>query len=68
MIGKSLVLINAGFLNGRLQAGRDNVVIDAPADILIPGLAAVRPPGILFFALIYLAESIDETNPVEYIA
>lgn len=47
MIGKSLFLVDIGRQNPVGEPFGDNLVIQAPADVLVPGAAAVRPPRIL---------------------
>src|SRR5882724_9340341 len=44
--------------------GRD-LVVDAPADVLRPGLSAVRPPGVLPGPRVDAPEHVDPADPVE---
>src|SRR5210317_1468627 len=68
MIGKALLAKYARFLHLVSQTRRDDLVIDTPTYILVPGLAPVRPPGILLLALINDAKCIDEADSIEKIA
>src|SRR5215470_16818741 len=47
VVGEALVLVDPRALRLRGNAGRGDLVVDAPADVLLPRLAAVRPPGVL---------------------
>src|SRR5258708_32592710 len=62
MIGKSLVPedLRGARRTGEPRAG--DLVVDAPAHILRPGLAAVGPPGVLLGGRIHCPESADEAD------
>ena len=47
MVGKARSLVDAAGLRPPGEARAGDVVVEAPADVLRPGLAAVRPPGVL---------------------
>src|SRR5687768_15698072 len=47
VVGEALRLIDRLLACGLGDARGGDLVIDAPADILLPRLAAVRPPGVL---------------------
>ena len=66
VIGKTFRLVDANLSRGGGDARRGDLVIDAPADVFRPGLAAVRPPGVLLGPLIDAAEHIDPADCVEY--
>ncbi len=67
MIGETFVLIDT--LRARLfgYARRGDLVVDAPADVLGPGLAAVRPPGVLVRFVVQGAEHVHPTELAEYL-
>jgi hypothetical protein len=46
MVGKALLFVHRRFFRRGRNARRGDLVVDAPPDILSPGLAAIRPPGI----------------------
>src|SRR5438034_2973351 len=46
---------------------RRDLVVDAPAHVLLPGLAAVRPPGVLLRPRVDAAEHVDPAHFVEYV-
>src|SRR5258708_12560879 len=48
------------------DARRRDLVVDAPADVLGVGAAAVRPPGVLIRLLVQAPEHIDEADLVEH--
>src|SRR4051812_5643340 len=43
-----------------------NLVVDAPADVLFPRLAAIGPPGVLVGLAVQLAKDIDEAQLIEH--
>src|SRR5262245_43214829 len=47
VIGEALFLVDPRALRFRRDPGRRDLVVDAPADVLLPCLPAVRPPGVL---------------------
>src|SRR3569623_3603983 len=46
VVGKLLALVDAGGRDLVLQARRDDVIVDAPTDVLFIRRAAVAPPGV----------------------
>src|SRR5262245_3273305 len=65
VVGEALRLVDRLLLRGARHAGRGDLVVDAPADVLLPRLAAVRPPGVLLGPGIQPAEHVDEAELVE---
>ena len=51
---------DAGISNVRHQAVADDEIVDAPADVLLTGLEAIGPPGILNLVRIEGAEGVLE--------
>src|SRR4051812_4594812 len=47
MVGKAPALVDRLLARLRRDAGRGDLVVDAPADVLRPRLAAIGPPGVL---------------------
>src|SRR5688500_17991423 len=47
VVGEPLRLVDRLLRRGGGDAGGGNLVVDAPADVLLPRLAAVGPPGVL---------------------
>src|SRR6185295_672979 len=67
VVGETLRLVDRLAPRRGGDARRGDLVVDAPADVLLPGLAAVRPPGVLVGLLVQLAEHIDEAELVEHL-
>src|SRR5215467_11381517 len=65
VVGEALVLVDPRALRFRRDARRRDLVVDAPADVLLPRLAAVRPPGVLPRPGIDSSEDIDPADAVE---
>src|SRR5471032_1772289 len=65
VVGELFFLVDRyrGGLGGDARGG--DVVVDAPADVLGVGLAAVAPPRVLLFARIEAAVHVDITDFVE---
>src|SRR5882672_819944 len=65
MVGETPALVDR--LAGRRgrHLGRRDLVVDAPADVLRIGAAAVRPPGVLLGVLVEAAKDVDEADLVE---
>src|SRR4051812_44445074 len=66
VVREALLLVDRFLARRDGDAGRGDLVVDAPADVLRPGLAAVRPPGVLVGLVVDAAEDVDETQLVEY--
>src|SRR6185503_18132325 len=66
VVGKALRLVDRLAPRRGGDARRGDLVVDAPADVLLPRLAAVRPPGVLLGLVVQLAEHVDEAELVEY--
>ncbi len=54
-------------LNAILETGRDDLVVDAPAHVLVPGLATIRPPGVLFGTRFDDPKGIDISDPLKQV-
>src|SRR3989338_2523136 len=65
VIGKALRLVDSRRPRPRGDAGRGDLVIEAPADILGPCLAALRPPPVIPQFGMQPAKHIDETCLIE---
>src|SRR5687768_9956714 len=65
VVGETLGFVDRFTPRGGGDARRGDLVVDAPADILLPRLAAVRPPGVLVGLVVQAAEYIDEAQLVE---
>src|SRR3546814_10819798 len=66
VVAEALVFIDGGLFRRCGDAGRGDVVIDAPPHILGPGLAAVAPPGVLVGLGVDGAEDIDKPRSEEH--
>src|SRR5512135_1641634 len=67
VVGKAAPLVDRLAHGGLRHAGRGDLVVDAPADVLRPGLAAVRPPGVLLGLLVQAPEHVDEPDVIEHL-
>src|SRR3954462_11931925 len=47
------------------HAGRGNLIVDSPADVLGVGLAAVGPPGVMAGLAVQPPEHVDEADLIE---
>src|SRR5215831_5754373 len=65
VVREALRLVDARALRFRGDARRRDLVVDAPADVLLPRLAAVRPPGVLPRARVDAAEHVHPAGVVE---
>src|SRR4051812_45963818 len=59
VVGEALLLVDRFLACLRRDARRRDLVVDAPADVLRPGLPAVRPPGVLVRLRVDSAEHVD---------
>src|SRR3569833_2008109 len=59
MVGKALILVDAGGFGLGGDAGGGDLVVDAPADVLGPGLAAVAPPGVGLAGMLGVEAAVD---------
>src|SRR5207302_429916 len=66
VVGEALRLVDRFPARGGSDPGGGDLVIDAPADILRPGLPAIGPPGVLIRLLVEAPENIDKAQRVEY--
>src|SRR6185503_15115527 len=66
VIGESPVRVDRRRARRRGDTRRRDLVIDAPADVLRPGLAAIRPPGVLLGLAIDPPKDVDKAQFVEY--
>src|SRR5439155_17315638 len=66
MVREAFLLVDRH--RGRLgsDAERGDVIVDAPSDVLGPGLAAVAPPGILLGPVVDAAMHVDVADFIEY--
>src|SRR6266850_3011421 len=65
MVREALLLVDRLLDRRGSDARRGDLVVDAPADVLRPGLAAVRPPGVLVGLAVDAPENVDEADLVE---
>src|SRR5699024_6330646 len=65
VVGEALVLVDRDGVRPGGDAGGGDVVIDAPAHVLGPGLAAVAPPGVLLGTLVDAAVHVHQAQLVE---
>src|SRR5262249_1674822 len=68
VVGEAAVLVDARALRFRRDARRRDLVVDAPADVLLPRLAAVRPPGVLPGPRVDAAEHVHPADAIEGLA
>ena len=47
MIGKNLVAVNRRRVSRLIEPGRREVIIQSPADVVLPRPAAIRPPRVM---------------------
>src|SRR3954467_1348762 len=66
VVGEASPLVDRLAHGGGGDARRRDLVVDAPAHVLRPGLAAVRPPGVMARPGVQPAEDVDETDLVEH--
>src|SRR3970282_1499612 len=59
MIGETAAFVDRGGRDAVAKLRAHQLIIDAPADVLLPGTPAVRPPCVLPGLLIDYAEGID---------
>lgn len=65
MVREALVLVDLGTGGSGGDTGGSDLVVDAPAHVLGPGLAAVAPPGVLLGAGVQLAEDVNEADVIQ---
>ena len=65
MVAKALFLVDAGRARGVRDARRGDLIINAPAYIFRPRLAAIRPPGVGFQFGMQFAEHVHEADFAE---
>src|SRR5690348_666732 len=66
VIGEAAVLVARHRASARRDARRRHLVVDAPADILLPRLASRRPERVVVRLLVDAAEHVDEADLVEH--
>src|SRR5688572_5111698 len=66
VIGEAPGLVDRFSARARGDARRGDLVVDAPAYVLLPRLAAVRPPGVLVGLVVQAPEYVDEAELVEH--
>src|SRR5687768_12385857 len=66
VIGEATRLVDRLLHRLGRDAGRGDLVIDAPADVLLPRLPAVRPPGVLLGIRVEAPEYVDVAELVEH--
>ncbi len=62
MVGAHNGRVDVGGFDFVFEGGRYQEVVDAPADVVGPGAAKVRPPGVKAVALVEEAERVDKTG------
>src|SRR2546421_4547402 len=62
MVGAEHVAANKSALETRAQGGRDEEVINTPADIALANAGHRAPPGIVSAAFLEFAEGIEKTR------
>src|SRR5688572_28647571 len=67
MIGEAARLVDRLLQGLGRDRGRGDLVIDAPADVLLPGLPPVRPPGVLVGLGVQPPEDMDMAQLVEHL-
>src|SRR5205085_2743960 len=65
VIGEAPALVDRLSDRSSGDARRGDLVIEAPADILGPGPAAVGPPGVLVGLVVQTPEDVDEADLIE---
>src|SRR5258706_13977002 len=65
VIGEAAGLVDRCRARFRSDAGRGDLIVDAPADVLFPRLAAGRPVRVLLRLLVESAKHVDEAQLVE---
>src|SRR5690349_20425759 len=66
VVGEALRLVDRLLARRLRHPRRGDLVVDAPADVLLPRLAAVGPPGVLLGSCVDGAEHVDEADLVEH--
>src|SRR5215472_1321400 len=59
VVGEARLGPDGGRLNVRFEPGADDLIVDAPAHVLLPGLATVGPPGVLIRQRVHHPERVD---------
>src|SRR5262245_36323577 len=67
MVRESTGAIDAGAVHRRLEASADDLIVDTPADVLLPRPTTIRPPRILIGRLVHHPKGIDESGGAEYL-
>src|SRR5699024_5244441 len=66
MIGQPLLAVDR-FGHGLVgQSRRGRMVVDAPADVVVPGAAPVRPPGVFVGIRVQAAKDVDQPDFIEH--
>src|SRR6266540_1056827 len=65
VIREALVLVDRDLLRPRRDARSGDLIVDAPTHVFRPGLAAVRPPGVLLRPRVDAAEHVDPAHFIE---
>src|SRR5688572_11358891 len=68
MVREPLRLVDRLPDRGGGNTGSGDLVVDAPADVLLPSLAAVGPPGVLLRLRVQAPEHVDVAELVEHLA
>src|SRR5688572_25268757 len=66
VVGEAPPLVDRFLRRARGDARRGDVVVDAPAHVLRPGLAAVGPPGVLLGLRVQAPEYVHPAQLVEH--
>ena len=66
VVGKATARVDVALAGERGDAGRGDLVVDAPAHVLRVGLPAVGPEGVALGARVQATEGVDEPVRLEY--
>lgn len=65
MVGAEEVVMDVGGFKMVKEAGRDEEVVDTPADVAFAGFRPMRPPGVALEGGVEIAEGVDEAGGKE---
>src|SRR6056297_926181 len=67
VVGEADVLVDAGLAGAVGRTGAGHVVVDPPADVVVPGPAPIRPPGVLLGPGVDAAEGVVHADRTEHL-